>query len=541
MLAFGLKIAWFTLSLTGLLGSFAAIPAFARSLDSYLFPVLYGSTNCVLQGLFCLGMIWKMNPFAMPRAFCIAQSALMGVSWSFLTATTTCMTIVTSLAILRPVGGAPASSEYIRSSLRWRSRYLLLVFFPMAALAVYLVLALKLDAIKPEDGLSCDTTNPVWVRLLSYSGVPLLLALPSLCLTCAAALRFYTHSPRNIRSFTRSTTNDHFTPVPLRRQSKFKTYKSWHEAKGAAEYISAPLTSCQPTQSIDQRSLTPSGTVVVEAIPSPPSSLSSAAAHLVPGRLPTAPGLAKPGTRYHLPFQWRPASDPLTERSHSSAEHSSRHTPSPLVFAMPADDNTQQPSRMTVFVTPDASDRLYDAAPWLRDEKSYLRQIERVRAWRDDAHDDDDNYDAHSGSQRWARRSEDTFSIAKSEVEFVRSPRRDDFEETVQKPFPADPSTYDAGLSDTPLPDLTFIVWRILFFQLLSSVTQILATVSSLVDMFAQHNTPVAFGTQHVALLVAAWAPVIAFGVKPWQWRREPFCRPISLSRRMSPPLTSAL
>lgn len=136
------------------------------------------------------------------------------------------------------------------------------------------------------------------------------MAIPSFCLTCAAACRFYTHSPRNTRSFTRSTTNDHFTPVPLRRQSQVKTYKSWHAVQGTPDYISATIASPQAVQSIDRQSTTPSGTIIVEAIPSPPSSLSSAAAHLVPGRVPTSPGVAKPGTRYHLPFQWRPPSAP---------------------------------------------------------------------------------------------------------------------------------------------------------------------------------------------------------------------------------------
>ncbi|KAL1943918.1 hypothetical protein VTO73DRAFT_3736 [Trametes versicolor] len=523
MLAFGLKIVWFTLSLTGLLSSIAAIPAFARSLNGFLIPVLYGATNCMVQGLFCLGMIWKMDPFAMPRGYCIVQAALMGVSWSILTAITTCMTIATSLAILRPAGGTPASPTYILSNLRWHPASLfLLIFIPMVALAVYLVLALRFDAIKPEDGLSCDVTLPVWIRLLSYAGVPLLLALPSFLLTCAAAFRFYTHSPRNNRSFIRphSNPNDNFTPVPLRRQSKFRSYKTWHEV--TEEYVSTPTAASPPMQRFDQRSTTPSGTLVIEAIPSPPSSLSSAGAHLVAGRVPTSPGLARSSTRYHLPFQWRPPSIPLTERSHESPDNNSRHTPSPLVFANISDD-AQQPHKMTVSVNSEMGHGLYDAAPWLKDEKAYIRQLERVRAWKNELHyDDDDIHDATSGELQWTRPSDDSSSIAKSELEFARTPQREDFDETTRRPSPADPSTYDAGLSDPPIPiHLTFTVWRILFFQLFSSVTQILATVTSLVDMFAQHNPPAAFGTQHIALLLAAWAPPIAFGIIPW--RRKPF------------------
>lgn len=83
-------------------------------------------------------------------------------------------------------------------------------------------------------------------------------------------------------------------------------------------------------------------------------------------------------------------------------------------------------------------------------------------------------------------------------------------------------SMYDAALTETPIPDFTSVVWRILFFQLLSSATQIVGTISSLVDMSKQHALPAPFGTQHVALLLTAWMPLIAFGVRwPWWWRRR--------------------
>lgn len=78
-------------------------------------------------------------------------------------------------------------------------------------------------------------------------------------------------------------------------------------------------------------------------------------------------------------------------------------------------------------------------------------------------------------------------------------------------------STYDAGLAETPIPDLTRVVWRILFFQFFTSATQIVATLSSLIDMFMQSRPPSSFGTHHVALLLAAWAPPLAFGVLPWR------------------------
>ncbi|KAI0711172.1 hypothetical protein C8T65DRAFT_574982 [Cerioporus squamosus] len=528
MLAFGFKAVWFSLSLTGFLSSVAALPAFAQALDGYLIPGLYTATNFVLQGFFCLGMIWKMDPFEIPGAFCIVQPALSGVAWSFMTVITSCMTFATSYAIFRPAGGVPASPVYIRSRLGWHPACLIMAFIPMAAFAAYLVLALKFDAVQPVDGLNCDATNPVWVRLLSYAGVPLLLALPSLLLTCAAAFQFYVHSPRpprRSRSFVPS--NDHFTPVPLRRQSKFRLNNGWHEAKGVdvEPYTTGSMPELTPSStgpSADQRSVTPSGTIVVaEAIPSPPDSLSSARARMSTGRAPISPGCAKPGMRYHLPFQWQPPSPrSSSDIFRESPELTySRQTPSPLVFAMPADDAGKGPNTTMVSVTSELSDRIYDAAPWLKDEKAYLRQIERANNARkhETTHDDDENYDAVSGSLRWIRNSDDTASTAKSELEFARTPQREAFEEVAWRPSPVDPSTYDAGLTETPIPNFTRMVWRILFFQLFSSATQIVATLSSLIDMFTQNAHPSPFGTHHVALILAAWAPSIAFGIIPWR------------------------
>ncbi|KAI0746881.1 hypothetical protein C8Q80DRAFT_1105646 [Daedaleopsis nitida] len=529
MLAFGFKVAWFFLSLTGFLSSVAALPAFAQALGGYLIPVLYTCTNFVLQGLFCLGMVWRMDPVRMPRAFCVAQPSLLGIAWAFMTVITSAMAICTSCAILRPAGGVPATPAYIRGVLRWHPACLLLAFIPMAAFTAYLILTLSFDAIQPVDGMACDSTDPVWVRLLSYAGVPLLLAFPSFILTCTAAYQFYARSPRQSRSFPRF--NDHFTPVPLRRQSKYRlSSNSWHETKDLQpapdDNNSMPQLSNTPTRwSADQRSITPSGTIVAEAIPSPPDSLSSARGRTAVGRAPISPDVAN--MRYHLPFQWqqqlptpRTSSDPLR----GSPDHSYyRNTPSPLVFASPFEEPGQGRHATTVAVTPDLTERLYDAAPWLKDEKAYLRQLERANARRhDETHDNDndEDHDAISGSLQWVKNSGDTASMVKSELEFARTPQREAFGEEGRRSFPPDASTYDAGLTETPIPDLTRMVWRILFFQFFSSTTQIVATITSLVDMFTQRTPPTPFGTQHVALLLVALAPPIAFGILPW--RRTP-------------------
>ena len=204
------------------------------------------------------------------------------------------------------------------------------------------------------------------------------------------------------------------------------------------------LTPSSTGPSADQRSVTPSGTIVVaEAIPSPPDSLSSAHARLTSGRAPISPGVAKPGMRYHLPFQWQqPSPRASSDLLRDSPELTySRHTPSPLVFAMPAEDAGKGPNTTLVSVNPDLSERIYDAAPWLKDEKAYLRQLERAtnaQRKHETTHDDDENYDAVSGTLQWMRNSDDTASTVKSELEFARTPQREVFEEVVWRPSPVD-------------------------------------------------------------------------------------------------------
>ena len=79
MLAFGFKVAWFTLSLlgtsfsspfsdladhpppipAGFLSNILALPAFAEALNGYTIPALYTGSNFVLQGIFCLGQFFR--------------------------------------------------------------------------------------------------------------------------------------------------------------------------------------------------------------------------------------------------------------------------------------------------------------------------------------------------------------------------------------------------------------------------------------------------------------------------------------------------
>ncbi|KAH9916724.1 uncharacterized protein BXZ73DRAFT_53622 [Epithele typhae] len=532
MLAFGIKVAWFSLSLAGLLGSFTALPAFAQALDGYLIPILYFLYNLVLQALFCLGMIWKMNPAEMPHGFCILQPILMGVSWNSLVSLTAWMSITLSLSIFRASGDV---LSYTRRYRQWRWTYMLFGLLPLAALVAYIILALKFGAIRQADGMNCDANDPVWVRLLSYAGAPLLLAFPSLLMVTSATFRLYIRTSYHRHSFIRS--RDNFTHVPIRRQPKQRPSHPWQEAKSSNEIDMAALSPTDTGRSAENASVTPSGTIVgdFEVIPTPPDSISSSArARMIAGRAPVSPGAMKPGMRYHLPFQWHPPSprDSFGPLRDSIDIGTARQTPSPLVFAFPVDESGQVPNT-TVSITPDldiAEQRIYDAAPWLKDEKAYMRQIEFMTARRNgdasrsrsrsgpyDAVIADEDEDDVSSSLRWVRRlnDDDNASTMKSELEFARSPAQDEFDRTTRRPSPRDASTYDTGSSEQPIPNSRRLVWRLIFFLLLSSTAQIVATLSSLIVIFMSMPNLPPLGTHHVGLLIVAWAPVVSFGAHP--------------------------
>ena len=59
---------------------------------------------------------------------------------------------------------------------------------------------------------------------------------------------------------------------------------------------------------------------------------------------------------------------------------------------------------------------------------------------------------------------------------------------------------------DEPI-DPDHCLTRTIIFQLFMACTQILAAITSLIDIFSKRNTPSTFGTQHVAQLLAGWGP----------------------------------
>jgi len=91
MLPFSLKIVWLALCLTGTAVGWIVMYAFMKVKGCYWVPIIYALGVTLLQGAVSLGMkfpdvgrsssntlhfagmIWRMDPLLMPRAWCIGK------------------------------------------------------------------------------------------------------------------------------------------------------------------------------------------------------------------------------------------------------------------------------------------------------------------------------------------------------------------------------------------------------------------------------------------------------------------------------------
>ncbi|KAG1819372.1 hypothetical protein EV424DRAFT_1618864, partial [Suillus variegatus] len=184
MLPFALKVVWFALSFSGIFACWIVLTVFARAIQSYWGPMLYCIFATILQGIFCLGMIYNMNPYDMPPAFCKAQTFIIYYSALSVTGVCAAFTMATTRAVVWPSSVLMTAS----STLVWRNQYLLpIVVFPLGALGVAIPVLLSLHAIQPTDDLHCDATHPIWGRFLGYAGISMILTIPCFFLSAAAA------------------------------------------------------------------------------------------------------------------------------------------------------------------------------------------------------------------------------------------------------------------------------------------------------------------------------------------------------------------
>ena len=226
-----------------------------------------------------------------------------------------------------------------------------------------------------------------------------------------------------------------------------------------------------------------------------------------------------------------PALDSTRSRQPSEG---TQHSPSPIIFAAPASQPGQpQPQHLVVVNvshTPSPVPEItVDAADGGEKDMDAVHQVRLGELHADLGSDE-------AGSLHWGGES-DRGSIAKED--FAYASDRTVEEETGEYVFPPYPrirrvasgreclpyaavlrtdrvlrltcvclyATVPPWLDEPPDPDPAIL--RTVVFQLFLASTQILAAITSLVDIFSKHHTPSPLGTQHVAQLLVAWGPCL--------------------------------
>ncbi|KAF9487893.1 hypothetical protein BDN71DRAFT_1542552 [Pleurotus eryngii] len=201
MLSMALKIVWFVLTFTGMISCWAVLGAFASTMQTYWWALAYCFGITCLEGIFWLGIVWQMDPAQMPRSFCLAQTFIAALASFVLAGAVAASTLATVLFVSRPKTWADGDL-YL---LVWRKQYAgPLLLFPAVALGTLVGVTLRLDAVHPSsDSMSCEATNPVWVRFLGYAGPPLLLCVPTFGATLYCIVRVHRTHQHIARARTR--------------------------------------------------------------------------------------------------------------------------------------------------------------------------------------------------------------------------------------------------------------------------------------------------------------------------------------------------
>ncbi|CAA7268443.1 unnamed protein product [Cyclocybe aegerita] len=504
MLPFGLKIAWFILSLTGLFACWIVLWAFGRAVDARWGPVLYCVGNTMLQGIFCLGMIYKMDPYRMPRSFCIAQTIIISFGGVLIAGVALAFSLATSMTVLKPKTWSDG-----RSALKWRNLYgIPIVMLPVVATAIHIALIFKFDAVQPADDLHCDTNDPLWIRFLGYAGVPFLLSLPSFYLAVRSIMRVIKTNQHLQRA--RSDSDDVFTSAPQSRSGSTRKKKF----------------------SLTPRSL---------------RSASGSKSATTPHRGPISQDLADPvplSRRFHLPFG-RPSTstaggqDKVVRTETVVGDHESSQ------FSIPAGNSADDLSSRVSGSFPtfagasapgiEERNRDGDRVIELSNVNVVTTSESRGSASASEADVVDGNGSVkpdwhgvevivHGGAGSVSDlRDEDGEKGWNQDKLHLRSESdigKEDF--ILAEGFNGPYSPRPASMGGLPyrkqrrqIPSLAPAVWRIILFQIAFASVQLLSCISTFVDVVKRRPTPTPLGTQHFALLLAAWGPVVFFGHLP--------------------------
>ncbi|KZP07187.1 hypothetical protein FIBSPDRAFT_965857 [Athelia psychrophila] len=435
MLPFALKAVWFGLSASGTLSCWVVLIALARTINIWWLPLLYCSVVTALEGIFCLGMIYHMDPFQMPDAFRLAQ--IFVISFSALVLTGVALTFIwaTTASVIWPesVNGSA------KSTLSWRHVYFIpLLVIPTVFAVAQIVLVVTLDAYAPSDNFHADVTGHLWICLLGYAGMPMIESIPCFCLTVYAGMRVARihriqstqHSSTNLGAGTR--TDPFAASVPAMVRMPQPGLDEDIEVDGWTK-----LDELSPGRS--PSSLSMGGR---HATAKPPSVISVGNQQRQHGKSPSQTSQA----RFHIPFNPREAASPTS----TAAETSWQDSKSPFVYP-------------TVMEEEDALDA-----------------------------DVEDKVQRKTG----------------------RKPQ----------PMRLDKISHRSQLT-APQKKIIPLIWRLILFHGVFFLVQILVTLSTLIDIGNHRKTLTPFGTEHIALILAAWGPFVIFSHSPGVRQRLMFWR----------------
>ncbi|KAJ7763403.1 hypothetical protein B0H16DRAFT_493071 [Mycena metata] len=472
MLSFGLKLVWFSLSLSGLIGCWAVLLPLARAIQSYWAPIAYAIGITALEGIFCLGLVWRMNPPNIPRAFCLAQVLISGLATFFVVGVLAALTTATTIYVAKPKQWGGQNDPFI---LPWRFYYLLpVMLFPLLASIVQITFVLFFDAFEPVDGLNC-VARPLWIQLLGYAGTPYLVTIPCLWLTVVSTIRV-TRTHGHIRRARRSVNIENLDSFTVIQQRKSRLSLK----TGTTPPTPRAITSPSPTQSGVARMTSESHRQPVNAV-------------LREERIKS----------FHLPFL-PPSPDYMTADSGHRSRNSqdSFETVSSVSFA----EMTSKSSKST-------------PAGGSNEKDDIITPLRPV---------DNSPHGTTRSTRRSSRSIHNSDRISITQLAF--SMQNVDSTDTSQY---FSYSSRNSSISrKVPTPTeyrnpskLSSIVRSLIIFQFAIICIHLLSSITPLIDIIS--STPTAFGTQHVALVLAAWAPVIIFGplsavrsrLAFWRWR----------------------
>jgi len=318
------------------------------------------------------------------------------------------------------------------------------------------------------------------------------------------------------RRYVRHDTMDGLTPLPVRRQSR--------RSKSLEFRTSADIRVGNTPTPVPSQLTVPTPV----AIPSPTSSAVLSNPHLLqsPGRIPTSPEVASFSRKYHLPFNRQPAKSPSPDLRPASRSRSSIYFPSDTsissvfpTFAPPSRPPSAKSSVRSLPALPNLDVLGYtDLSRRGRDPDCSLSKMVSSTAVGGD----------EESELRLAR----GLSMSKSELELVRGIEAENGSIDWDEPIYVRRNPLSKMMRDktTPPPSIaTPLLWHMVAFQITLSIVQILASITTLIDVGKQRTTPTPFGTQHFALLLAAWCPCFILGHLPGVrqrlmfWKRRSF------------------